>query len=159
MSLEFPFTQWKRTPIFRSRSFRITRSRAACAMSPCSLSARTPTTSFPGSARSAGGGLCQSCTHSAQGRSLNRSALSVFTNPQLNSITGGMPGPVRTVIEADVHIGSYCVLVAPITIGAGGTVGGGSTLTKSTEPGSLSVARGKQVSIAGWQRPVKQKKS
>lgn len=28
--------------------------------------------------------------------SLNRSALSVFTNPQLNAITGGMPGPVRT---------------------------------------------------------------
>ena len=61
----------------------------------------------------------------------------------------------RTVIEADVHIGSNCVLVAPITIGAGGTVGGGSTLTKSTEPGSLSVARGKQVSIANWKRPQK----
>jgi bifunctional UDP-N-acetylglucosamine pyrophosphorylase/glucosamine-1-phosphate N-acetyltransferase len=63
----------------------------------------------------------------------------------------------RTVIEADVHIGSNCVLVAPVTIGAGGTVGGGSTITKSTEPGSLSVARGKQVSIANWKRPSKQK--
>jgi bifunctional UDP-N-acetylglucosamine pyrophosphorylase/glucosamine-1-phosphate N-acetyltransferase len=63
----------------------------------------------------------------------------------------------RTVIEADVHIGSNCVLVAPVTIGAGGTVGGGSTITKSTEPGALSVARGKQVSIANWQRPVKKK--
>jgi bifunctional UDP-N-acetylglucosamine pyrophosphorylase/glucosamine-1-phosphate N-acetyltransferase len=63
----------------------------------------------------------------------------------------------RTVIEADVHVGSNCVLVAPVTIGAGGTIGGGSTITKSTEPGALSVARGKQVSIAGWQRPVKQK--
>jgi bifunctional UDP-N-acetylglucosamine pyrophosphorylase/glucosamine-1-phosphate N-acetyltransferase len=61
----------------------------------------------------------------------------------------------RTVIEADVHVGSNCVLVAPVTIGAGGTVGGGSTITKSTEPGSLSVARGKQVSIANWQRPQK----
>ena len=65
----------------------------------------------------------------------------------------------RTVIEADVHIGSNCVLVAPITIGAGGTVGGGSTITKSTEPGSLSVARGKQVSIANWARPKKQPKA
>ena len=64
----------------------------------------------------------------------------------------------RTVIEADVHIGSNCVLVAPVTIGAGGTVGGGSTITKSTEPGSLSVARGKQVSIANWARPVKKPK-
>lgn len=33
--------------------------------------------------------------------SLNRSALSVFTNPQLNAITGGMPGPVRTIVEAE----------------------------------------------------------
>ncbi|MBV7541138.1 bifunctional UDP-N-acetylglucosamine diphosphorylase/glucosamine-1-phosphate N-acetyltransferase GlmU [Acidovorax sp. sic0104] len=61
----------------------------------------------------------------------------------------------RTVIEADVHVGSNCVLVAPVTIGAGGTVGGGSTITKSTAPGALSVARGKQVSIANWQRPRK----
>jgi bifunctional UDP-N-acetylglucosamine pyrophosphorylase/glucosamine-1-phosphate N-acetyltransferase len=61
----------------------------------------------------------------------------------------------RTVIEADVHIGSNCVLVAPVTIGAGGTVGGGSTITKSAPPGALSVARGKQVSIANWARPQK----
>jgi bifunctional UDP-N-acetylglucosamine pyrophosphorylase / glucosamine-1-phosphate N-acetyltransferase len=61
----------------------------------------------------------------------------------------------RTVIEADVHIGSNCVLVAPVTIGAGGTVGGGSTITKSTPAGALSVARGKQVSITEWQRPKK----
>jgi bifunctional UDP-N-acetylglucosamine pyrophosphorylase/glucosamine-1-phosphate N-acetyltransferase len=65
----------------------------------------------------------------------------------------------RTVIEADVHIGSNCVLVAPVTIGAGGTVGGGSTITKSTEPGALSVARGKQISIANWTRPVKKPKA
>ena len=65
----------------------------------------------------------------------------------------------RTVIEADVHIGSNCVLVAPVTIGAGGTVGGGSTITKSTEPGALSVARGKQVSIANYQRPTKKPKT
>ena len=65
----------------------------------------------------------------------------------------------RTVIEADVHIGSNCVLVAPVNIGAGGTVGGGSTITKSTEPGALSVARGKQISIANWARPVKKPKA
>lgn len=65
----------------------------------------------------------------------------------------------RTVIEADVHIGSNCVLVAPVTIGAGGTVGAGSTITKSTPPGTLSVARGKQVSLANWQRAVKAPKA
>lgn len=61
----------------------------------------------------------------------------------------------RTVIEADVHIGSNCVLVAPVTIGQGGTVGGGSTITKDTPAGVLSVARGKQVSLPNWKRPVK----
>ena len=61
----------------------------------------------------------------------------------------------RTVIEADVHVGSNCVLVAPVTLGAGGTIGGGSTITKSTEPGALTVARGKQVGIANWSRPKK----
>ncbi len=61
----------------------------------------------------------------------------------------------RTVIEADVHIGSNCVLVAPITIGAGGTVGGGSTLNKSTEPGALTVSRARQASYANWKRPRK----
>jgi bifunctional UDP-N-acetylglucosamine pyrophosphorylase/glucosamine-1-phosphate N-acetyltransferase len=63
----------------------------------------------------------------------------------------------RTVIEADVHVGSNCVLVAPVTLGAGGTVGGGSTITKDTPAGALSVARGKQVSIANWARPTKKK--
>ena len=63
----------------------------------------------------------------------------------------------RTVIEADVHVGSNCVLVAPVTLGAGGTIGGGSTITKDTAPGALSVARGKQVSVANWQRPAKKK--
>jgi bifunctional UDP-N-acetylglucosamine pyrophosphorylase / glucosamine-1-phosphate N-acetyltransferase len=64
----------------------------------------------------------------------------------------------RTVIEADVHVGSNCVLVAPVTLGAGGTIGGGSTITKDTAAGTLSVARGKQVSIQGWNRPQKMTK-
>ena len=63
----------------------------------------------------------------------------------------------RTVIEADVHVGSNCVLIAPLTIGAGATVGGGSTITKTIEPGTLSVARGKQLAIAGWVRPAKKR--
>jgi bifunctional UDP-N-acetylglucosamine pyrophosphorylase/glucosamine-1-phosphate N-acetyltransferase len=65
----------------------------------------------------------------------------------------------RTVIEADVHVGSNCVLIAPVTLGAGGTIGGGSTISKNTEPGALSVARGKQVSIANWKRPQKTPKA
>jgi bifunctional UDP-N-acetylglucosamine pyrophosphorylase/glucosamine-1-phosphate N-acetyltransferase len=61
----------------------------------------------------------------------------------------------RTVIEADVHVGSNCVLIAPVTLGAGGTIGGGSTITKDTPPGALSVARGRQSTIADWNRPAK----
>jgi bifunctional UDP-N-acetylglucosamine pyrophosphorylase/glucosamine-1-phosphate N-acetyltransferase len=73
------------------------------------------------------------------------------------SITANYDGAFkhRTVIEADVHIGSNCVLIAPLTLGAGGTVGGGSTISKDTPPGALSVARAKQVSIANWKRPAK----
>jgi bifunctional UDP-N-acetylglucosamine pyrophosphorylase/glucosamine-1-phosphate N-acetyltransferase len=64
----------------------------------------------------------------------------------------------QSTIEADVHIGSNSVLVSPVTIGAGGTVGAGSVVTKDTAPGALTVARGKQLSIPNWQRPVKKKK-
>lgn len=64
----------------------------------------------------------------------------------------------RTVIGADVHVGSNCVLVAPVTLGAGATIGGGSTITKDVGAGHLAVARGKQVALEGWVRPVKQKK-
>ncbi|MBP9907352.1 MAG: bifunctional UDP-N-acetylglucosamine diphosphorylase/glucosamine-1-phosphate N-acetyltransferase GlmU [Rhodoferax sp.] len=61
----------------------------------------------------------------------------------------------RTIIEADVHVGSNCVLVAPVTIGAGGTVGGGSTVSKDAAPLALTVARARQVSIPNWKRPSK----
>jgi bifunctional UDP-N-acetylglucosamine pyrophosphorylase / glucosamine-1-phosphate N-acetyltransferase len=61
----------------------------------------------------------------------------------------------QTVIEDDVHIGSNSVLVAPLTIGKGGTVGASSTVTKSTPEGALTVTRGKQVSVVNWVRPVK----
>ncbi|WP_218510250.1 bifunctional UDP-N-acetylglucosamine diphosphorylase/glucosamine-1-phosphate N-acetyltransferase GlmU [Variovorax sp. dw_308] len=64
----------------------------------------------------------------------------------------------RTIIGDDVHVGSNCVLVAPVTIGAGGTVGGGSTVTKSTAPGALTIGRSRQVSFEDWKRPVKQPK-
>ncbi len=62
----------------------------------------------------------------------------------------------RTVIEADVHVGSNCVLVAPVTLGAGATVGGGSTISKDVPAGQLGVARARQTVIAGWKRPQKQ---
>jgi bifunctional UDP-N-acetylglucosamine pyrophosphorylase/glucosamine-1-phosphate N-acetyltransferase len=55
-------------------------------------------------------------------------------------------------------VGSNCVLVAPVTLGAGVTVGGGSTITKDVPAESLAVARGKQVTLAEWKRPQKIKR-
>jgi bifunctional UDP-N-acetylglucosamine pyrophosphorylase / glucosamine-1-phosphate N-acetyltransferase len=64
----------------------------------------------------------------------------------------------RTVIGDDVHVGSNCVLVAPVTVGAGATIGGGSTIAKDAPPAKLTVARAKQVSLDGWVRPKKKSK-
>lgn len=61
----------------------------------------------------------------------------------------------RTVIEDDAFIGSDTQLVAPVTVGRGATIGAGSTITKNTPPGELTLSRSKQLSVAGWQRPTK----
>ena len=61
----------------------------------------------------------------------------------------------RTVIGDDVHVGSNCVLVAPVTLGEGATIGGGSTIGNDAPAGQLTLARARQVTLAGWQRPVK----
>jgi len=60
-----------------------------------------------------------------------------------------------TVIGDNASIGSNCVLIAPVTIGEGATIGGGSTIAQDAPPGQLTLARARQVSRAGWQRPVK----
>ena len=64
----------------------------------------------------------------------------------------------RTTIGDDVQVGSNCVLVAPISLGAGATVGGGSTLSKDAPAGQLTVARARQATIPGWTRPAKVKR-
>ena len=62
----------------------------------------------------------------------------------------------RTVIEDEVFVGSNATLVAPITIAKGSYIGAGSTISKNTPPGQLTVARAKQVSIPAW-KPAKKK--
>jgi bifunctional UDP-N-acetylglucosamine pyrophosphorylase/glucosamine-1-phosphate N-acetyltransferase len=63
----------------------------------------------------------------------------------------------RTIIEDDAFIGSDTQLVAPVRVGRGATLGAGTTLTKDAPEGQLTVSRAKQVSVAGWRRPVKKK--
>lgn len=63
-----------------------------------------------------------------------------------------------TVIGDGAFIGSGVELVAPVEIGAGATIGAGSTITKLAPDAKLTLERAKQVTIDGWQRPVKSPK-
>ena len=63
-----------------------------------------------------------------------------------------------TTIEDKAFIGSNSALVAPVTIGEGATIGAGSVIGRNAPAGQLTVARARQVTLAGWVRPVKQPK-
>jgi len=61
----------------------------------------------------------------------------------------------KTTIGDGAFIGSGVQLVAPVEVGSGATIGAGSTITKFAPNDSLTLERGKQMSIEGWQKPVK----
>jgi bifunctional UDP-N-acetylglucosamine pyrophosphorylase / glucosamine-1-phosphate N-acetyltransferase len=63
-----------------------------------------------------------------------------------------------TTIEDNVFVGSNSALVAPVTVGAGATIGAGSVITKDAPAGELTVARARQSTLPGWKRPVKKPK-
>lgn len=65
----------------------------------------------------------------------------------------------RAVISADLHLGSNCLLVAPLSIGDGATIAGGSTIKQDVPAGQLALGRGCQAVVAGWVRPVKAAKT
>jgi bifunctional UDP-N-acetylglucosamine pyrophosphorylase/glucosamine-1-phosphate N-acetyltransferase len=60
-----------------------------------------------------------------------------------------------TLIEDGASIGSGSMLVAPVRIGMGATIGAGSTITSSTSDEKLTLERSKQVTIDAWTRPAK----
>ena len=60
-----------------------------------------------------------------------------------------------TMIGDDAFIGSNTALVAPVTVGAEATIGAGSTISLDAPAGELTVARARQVTLPGWQRPKK----
>ena len=60
-----------------------------------------------------------------------------------------------TTIGDNAFVGSNSSLVAPVVIGKNATIGAGSVITKDTPDDKLTLARGRQVTIDGWVRPVK----
>ena len=60
-----------------------------------------------------------------------------------------------TTIEDGAFIGSNSALVAPVTIGKNATIGAGSVIGKDAPADALTVARARQQTLEGWQRPRK----
>jgi len=85
------------------------------------------------------------------------SELGARVNVGAGTITCNYDGVARhrTVIEDDCFIGSDATLVAPVRIARGSYIGAGSTISKDTPPGQLTVARARQVSIPSWKLPKK----
>lgn len=59
----------------------------------------------------------------------------------------------QTVINDGAFIGSNTNLVAPVRIGAGATVGAGSTITKNVPDKALAVSRSHQENFKEWKSP------
>ncbi|HJV07329.1 MAG TPA: bifunctional UDP-N-acetylglucosamine diphosphorylase/glucosamine-1-phosphate N-acetyltransferase GlmU [Chromobacteriaceae bacterium] len=82
------------------------------------------------------------------GRNVNVGAGSVTCNYDgVNKFT--------TVIEDNVFVGSGTMMVAPVTLQAGSTIGAGSVISKTAPAGELTVARARQTTVPGWSRPQK----
>ncbi len=62
----------------------------------------------------------------------------------------------QTLIGDDAFIGSNTALVAPVSIGDGATIGAGSVIAKDAPEQKLTLARPRQVTVEGWQRPRKE---
>lgn len=60
-----------------------------------------------------------------------------------------------TRIDDDVFVGSNSALVAPLHLGAGATIGAGSTINKDAPTGQLTLSRAPQRTLPDWQRPQK----
>ncbi len=83
--------------------------------------------------------------------------IGVDVNVGAGTITCNYDGVNKSLtrIGDGAFIGSNSSLVAPVEIGAGATVGAGSTVTKTVSDNQLAVARGKQVNLDNWARPQK----
>jgi bifunctional UDP-N-acetylglucosamine pyrophosphorylase / glucosamine-1-phosphate N-acetyltransferase len=60
-----------------------------------------------------------------------------------------------TAIDDGAFIGSGSMLVAPVRVGAGATIGACSTITANAPAAKLTLTRPPQITVAGWDRPRK----
>jgi len=91
---------------------------------------------------------------------LGDTVIGTGTNIGAGTITCNYDGVNKstTTIGDRVFVGSNSSLVAPVTLADGATIGAGSVISKNAPPDQLTVARARQVTIEGWQRPVKKPK-
>ena len=61
----------------------------------------------------------------------------------------------RTQIGDRAFIGSGTMLVAPVKVGDGATIGAGSTITHDAPADKLTLERSRQLTVDGWKRPDK----
>jgi bifunctional UDP-N-acetylglucosamine pyrophosphorylase/glucosamine-1-phosphate N-acetyltransferase len=64
----------------------------------------------------------------------------------------------RTVIEDEAFIGSGTMLVAPVVVGKGATLGAGSVIRKDAPAGKLTLSGERQKTIDGWRRRTRERK-
>jgi bifunctional UDP-N-acetylglucosamine pyrophosphorylase/glucosamine-1-phosphate N-acetyltransferase len=85
---------------------------------------------------------------------LGDSRIGKNVNVGAGSVTVNYDGANKwpTLIEDGVFIGSGSMLVAPVRIGVGTTIGAGSTITASTPDNKLVLGRSKQITIESWTR-------
>ena len=90
-------------------------------------------------------GQCGACTVHVNGEAVRACMMP----------TSAVAGQSVTTIEDGVFVGSNSALVAPVTLGRNATIGAGSVITKNAPSDQLTIARGRQMSVDGWQRPKK----
>ena len=90
---------------------------------------------------------------------LGDAVIGVGVNIGAGTITCNYDGvnKATTTIGDRAFIGSNSALVAPVAIGEGATIGAGSVIGKDAPADKLTVARARQSTVEGWQRPVKKR--
>lgn len=88
---------------------------------------------------------------------LGDAEIGVGVNIGAGTITCNYDGVNKSLtrIGDGAFIGSNSALVAPVTIGARATIGAGSVISKDAPDDELTLARSRQQTLAGWQRPTK----